>query len=161
MYPIKKRKKRNTAAAAAESLQSCPTPCNPVDGSPPGSLISGIEESLNKGLKECELQRKEEKCSSFHLSVSQIIYYTYRFIKFYPAVHLRVLQINICMSYLILRVQKIHMHTHIHTDTAHTHVHLSVSVWGSRIFTDERRISNFTMLLQRGCSIPRLCCCCC
>ena len=29
-------------AAAAESLQSCPTLCNPTDGSPPGSPIPGI-----------------------------------------------------------------------------------------------------------------------
>ena len=30
------------AAAAAKSLQSCPTLCDPVDGSPPGSPIPGI-----------------------------------------------------------------------------------------------------------------------
>ena len=30
------------AAAAAKSLQSCPTPCNPIDGSPPGSPVPGI-----------------------------------------------------------------------------------------------------------------------
>ena len=30
------------AAAAAVSLQSCPTLCNPIDGSPPGSPIPGI-----------------------------------------------------------------------------------------------------------------------
>ena len=30
------------AAAAVKSLQSCPTLCNPIDGSPPGSTISGI-----------------------------------------------------------------------------------------------------------------------
>ena len=30
------------AAAAAESLQSCPTLCDPRDGSPPGSPIPGI-----------------------------------------------------------------------------------------------------------------------
>ena len=30
------------AAAAAKSLQSCPTLCNPIDGSPPGSPVSGI-----------------------------------------------------------------------------------------------------------------------
>ena len=30
------------AAAAAKSLQSCPTLCDPIDGSPPGSSISGI-----------------------------------------------------------------------------------------------------------------------
>ena len=30
------------AAAAAKSLQSCPTPCNPIDSSPPGSPIPGF-----------------------------------------------------------------------------------------------------------------------
>ena len=33
---------KNTAAAAAKSLQSCPTLCDPIDGSPPGSPIPGI-----------------------------------------------------------------------------------------------------------------------
>ena len=28
--------------AAAKSLQSCPTLCNPIDGSPPGSTVPGI-----------------------------------------------------------------------------------------------------------------------
>ena len=30
------------AAAAAASLQSCPTPCDPIDSSPPGSPVPGI-----------------------------------------------------------------------------------------------------------------------
>ena len=30
------------AAAAAKLLQSCPTRCDPVDGSPPGSPVPGI-----------------------------------------------------------------------------------------------------------------------
>ena len=30
------------AAAAAKLLQSCPTLCNPIDGSPPGSPVPGI-----------------------------------------------------------------------------------------------------------------------
>ena len=30
------------AAAAAKLLQSCPTLCDPIDGSPPGSPIHGI-----------------------------------------------------------------------------------------------------------------------
>ena len=30
------------AAAAAKSLQSCPTLCDPIDGSPPGSSVHGI-----------------------------------------------------------------------------------------------------------------------
>ena len=30
------------AAAAAKSLQSCPTLCDPIDSSPPGSAVLGI-----------------------------------------------------------------------------------------------------------------------
>ena len=32
----------NPAAAAAKSIQSCPTLCNPIDGSPQGSPVPGI-----------------------------------------------------------------------------------------------------------------------
>ena len=32
----------SAAATAAKSLQSCPTPCDSIDGSPPGSPIPGI-----------------------------------------------------------------------------------------------------------------------
>ena len=34
--------KSSLAAAAAKSLQLCPTLCDPVDGSPPGSPVPGI-----------------------------------------------------------------------------------------------------------------------
>ena len=34
--------KLSAAAAAAKSLQSCPTLCDPIDGSPPGSPVPGI-----------------------------------------------------------------------------------------------------------------------
>ena len=37
-----KPQKTAAAAAAAESLQSCPTLCDPTGGSPPGSTIPGI-----------------------------------------------------------------------------------------------------------------------
>ena len=37
-----KRLKRTAAAAAAKSLQSCPTLCDPRDGSPPSSPVPGI-----------------------------------------------------------------------------------------------------------------------
>ena len=33
---------RTTVAATAKSLQSCPTLCDPIDGSPPGSTVPGI-----------------------------------------------------------------------------------------------------------------------
>ena len=45
-YPAHKNEphhiSRSAAAAAAKSLQSCPTLCDPTDGSPPGSPIPGI-----------------------------------------------------------------------------------------------------------------------
>ena len=34
--------KNSAAAAAAKSLQSCPTLCDPIDGGPPGSPVTGI-----------------------------------------------------------------------------------------------------------------------
>ena len=33
---------RESAAATAKSLQSCPTLCDPIDGSPPGSPVPAI-----------------------------------------------------------------------------------------------------------------------
>ena len=38
------------ASAAAKSLQSCPTRCDPIDGSPPGSSFPGI---LQARILEC------------------------------------------------------------------------------------------------------------
>ena len=32
----------SNSAAAAKSLQPCPTLCDPIDGSPPGSPVPGI-----------------------------------------------------------------------------------------------------------------------
>ena len=37
------------AAAAAKSLQLCPTRCDPIDGIPPGSSVPGI---LQEGILE-------------------------------------------------------------------------------------------------------------
>ena len=34
--------KKDPAAAATKSLQSCPTLCDPIDRSPPGSPVPGI-----------------------------------------------------------------------------------------------------------------------
>ena len=35
----------SAAAAAAKSLQSCPTLCDPIDGSPPGFPVPGIPQA--------------------------------------------------------------------------------------------------------------------
>ena len=45
VLPMKPHDVVNTtyyAAAAAKSLESCPTLCDPIDGSPPGSPVPGI-----------------------------------------------------------------------------------------------------------------------
>ena len=39
----------DSAAAAAKSLQSCPTLCDPIDGSPPGSPGPGSNNFANPG----------------------------------------------------------------------------------------------------------------
>ena len=39
---LRRREKSLRLAAAAKSLQSCPTLCDPIDGSPPGSPVPGI-----------------------------------------------------------------------------------------------------------------------
>ena len=38
----KKDNAKECSTATAKSLQSCPTLCDPIDGSPPGSPIPGI-----------------------------------------------------------------------------------------------------------------------
>ena len=41
-YTELRRLEHRAAAAAAKSLQSCPTLFDPIDGSPPGSPVPGI-----------------------------------------------------------------------------------------------------------------------
>ena len=40
--PEPTKNKQVNSAAAAKSLQLCPTLCDPIDGSPPGSPVPGI-----------------------------------------------------------------------------------------------------------------------
>ena len=42
MCILEEKKNLLQQAAAAKSLQSCPTLCDPIDGSPPGSATPGI-----------------------------------------------------------------------------------------------------------------------
>ena len=41
-FQVQRIKRETAAAAAAKSLQSCPTLCDPIDGSPPSSPVPGI-----------------------------------------------------------------------------------------------------------------------
>ena len=45
----------NITAAAAKSLQSCPTLCDRIDGSPPGSAVPGIPYFKNMELEPEEI----------------------------------------------------------------------------------------------------------
>ena len=42
IFALVKLPYKYAAAAAAKSLQSCPTLCDPIDGSPPGSPVPGV-----------------------------------------------------------------------------------------------------------------------
>ena len=53
---------RTTAAAAAKALQSCPTPCDPIDCSPPGSPSLGFSRQEHwRGLSFPSPMRESEK----------------------------------------------------------------------------------------------------
>ena len=70
--------KARSAAAAAKSLQSCPTLCDPIDGSPPGSSVLGfsrqehwsglpfpspVNESENEVTQSCPILCDPTDCS--------------------------------------------------------------------------------------------------
>ena len=50
---------KHAAAAAAKSLQSCPTLCNPIDGSPRGSSVPGILQARHNLKYNLSLQNSE------------------------------------------------------------------------------------------------------
>ena len=59
------------AAAAAKSLQSCPTLCDPIDSSPPGSTVPGILQA--RTLEWVAISRvRDIKISKYHNNPSQI-----------------------------------------------------------------------------------------
>ena len=58
------------AAAAAKSLQSCPTLCDPIDGSPPGSPVPGILQARTLELPFPSPMHESEKWKWSHSVVS-------------------------------------------------------------------------------------------
>ena len=48
--------------ATAKSLQSCPTLCHPIDGSPPGSPVPGILQARTLSLSEKSQYEKPTYC---------------------------------------------------------------------------------------------------
>ena len=55
---------KGSAAAAAKSLQSCPTLCDPIDDSPPGSPIPGILQARTLGWAAISFSRMDRYSSS-------------------------------------------------------------------------------------------------
>ena len=62
-----------STAATAKSLQSCPTLCDPIDGSPPGSPVPGILQNTGVGchfLLQCMKVKSENEvaqlCPTLH-----------------------------------------------------------------------------------------------
>ena len=49
------------AAAAAKSLQLCPTLCDPIDGSPPGSPVHGILQARTLECLQCMKVKSESE----------------------------------------------------------------------------------------------------
>ena len=62
---LETRKISHMYAAAAKSHQSCPTLCDPIDGSPPGSPVPGI------------LQARVLEWGAIALSISYVYVYLY------------------------------------------------------------------------------------
>ena len=63
------------AAAAGKSLQSCPTLCDPIDGSPPGSPVPGILQAKNTGvgchfLLQCMKVKSESEVAQLCLTLA-------------------------------------------------------------------------------------------
>ena len=50
---------KGIAAAAAKSLQSCPTLCNPIDSSPLGSSVPGILQA--RVIRRTQMKDRAEK----------------------------------------------------------------------------------------------------
>ena len=57
---------RTAAAAAAKSLQSCPTLCDPIDGSPPGSSVPGILQARTLEWVAISFSRYANDHESYH-----------------------------------------------------------------------------------------------
>ena len=59
------------SAAAAKSLQSCPTLCDPIDGSPPGSPIPGKNTGVGcHFLLQCMKVKSESEVAQSYLTLS-------------------------------------------------------------------------------------------
>ena len=64
-----------TQSAAAKPLRLCPTLCDPIDGSPPGSSIHGILQARVLEWGASAFSALLNSASLFHYKVKTISYY--------------------------------------------------------------------------------------
>ena len=62
------------ADAAAKSLQSCPTLCNPMDGGPPGSPVPGILQARIRERGATAFSYQREKVRVLHTEVFGVFF---------------------------------------------------------------------------------------
>ena len=72
---------RKSSRLAAKSLQSCPTLCDPIDGSPPGSLRPWDSPGKNTGvgchfLLQCIKVKSESEVAQLCLTLSDPMHYS-------------------------------------------------------------------------------------
>ena len=111
------------AAAAAESLQSCPTLCDPIDGSPPGSSIPVI----------LQARILEWVAISFTHMHMHILTHIHIHIHTCACTYTHILT---CICTHTHAHEHTHMHIHTHT-YAHTHTSHSLTLNWEPLFTPD------------------------
>ena len=72
VHKVKSKKSLKGSYAAAKSLQSCPTLCDPIDGSLPGSAVPGILQARTlEWVKGHILTEKKKKPPPISIHLSQ------------------------------------------------------------------------------------------
>ena len=66
---------RAAAAAAAKSLQSCPTLCNPRDGLLPGSSVPGILQARTLEWVATELINEFRQIAGYKVNIKKQLYF--------------------------------------------------------------------------------------
>ena len=61
-----------SAAATAKSLQSCPTLCDPIEGSPPGSSVPGILQARILEWVAISCAKQIQLCNDWSIRISQV-----------------------------------------------------------------------------------------
>ena len=64
---------KSAAAATAKSLQSCPTLCDPTDGSPPGSAVLGILQARTLEWGDIAFSKQKSSPASNTEQIDQVI----------------------------------------------------------------------------------------